>query len=226
MIFRHWLFLVILFVFIACDVEKLTSFSYHNVSGKDSTSISGHIFRKDTGEPVFGAVVTANLRKAVSDSEGYYFLPIQYNDDINRNLPVPLVVSAKSFSTLTERLQIIPEPISKSFDIVWGVPIINDPKIETNEEGEIWATALITDYQGVETIMLVKAYFVNGPQKYEAKLTLGYKQDVNTGYFKSHPLQSGPDPAQGWEIEATDEDGHVDFLSILRDGRIIRRDQE
>ena len=144
MTFRHWLSLIVIFVFIACDVEKLTSFSYENAAGKDSTSISGYIFRKDNREPVSGAVITVNLRKAVSDSSGYYLLQIQYNDDINRNLPVPLYVTAKNFALHEERVVILPEPMRKSINIIWAVPIINDPIVD-RLDGEMAAAAFISD---------------------------------------------------------------------------------
>ena len=223
--FRHWLSLIVLFVFIACDMEKLTSFSYENAAGKDSTSISGYIHRWDTGEPVPGARIVVNLRKAISNSGGYYFLPIQYNDDINRNQAVPYIVSAKNFAVYSERLQIYPEPMTKSIDLIWAVPIINDPIVDGSSEG-LFASANITDYQVVETIVLVKAYFYNGLDKYETSLFLDEKYNGVTGYFRSEIFVFSPDADLGWQIEATDVDGHTDFLFILKDGRIIRRDPE
>jgi len=217
--------LVCLFFISGCDLEKLTSYRYENASGRDSTVISGYIHRMDTGEPVYGARVVVNLRKDLSDSSGYYLLPIQYNDDINRNLPVPFVITAKNFAEYSERLQIIPEPITKSIDLVWAVPIIDKPIVD-GSSGDLFASAIITDFQGVETIVLVKAYFYNGLDKYETTLYLDEKFNSNTGYFRSETFVFSPDADLGWQIEATDVDGHTDFLFILKDGRIIRRDPE
>ena len=222
---RYWILLVILLILPGCDMEKLTSYSYEDSSGKDSTSFSGHIYRKDTREPVAGAKIVINLRKAIADSNGYYLLQIQYNDDINRNLPVPFFVTAKNFALYEERVEILPEPMRKSINIVWAVPIINEPIVD-RLDGEMAAAAFISDYQGVETIKLVAAYFENGPRKFKTVLSLRYKQNNYTGFFKSQPFLFKPDLGMGWQIEATDEDGRTDFLYILRDGRIIRRDPE
>ena len=217
--------LISLITISGCDVERLTSYRYENASGKDSTSISGYIHRWDTGEPVPGARVVVNLRKAISNSDGYYLLPIQYNDDINRNQAVPYIVTAKNFAVYSEGLQIFPEPMTKSIDLVWAVPIINEPTVD-GSSGDLFASAIITDYQGVETIILVKAYFYNGLDKYETTLFLDEKYNSVTGYFRSETFVFSPDAELGWQIEATDVDGHTDFLFILKDGRIIRRDPE
>lgn len=225
--FRCFFGLVFLIVFVGCDMEKLTSYRYEDASGNDSTSFSGRIQRKDTGKPVSGAVILVHLRKAISDLDGRYLLSIQYNEDINRNLPVPFIVSAKNFAVYDEDVQILPEPMLKSIDLVWAVPIISNPMVDSLDgEGEYWTSATVTDYQGIETIEEVIAHFSTGSVDFDAILLLDHKQNENTALFKSDAMPIEPDLDLGWQIEATDVDGHTDFLYITRNGTIIRRDPE
>ena len=150
---RRYLFILIFFIFnVACDSEKFFSSHYSDLSGYDSTAISGYIYRKDTGKPIAGANILVDLNKSKTNDEGYFYLPVYYSQDLNRNLPAPVYIWAENFEPLLTSIQILPEPFDAgSFRLVWAVPIILSGTILVKEDETI-IEAKVKDYQGAETI--------------------------------------------------------------------------
>jgi len=194
-----------------CDSEKFFSSYYGDLSGYDSTAVFGYVYRWDNGKPIAGAFARVDLNKSKTDQDGYFYLNVLYSQDINRNLLIPIVVSAKNFEPQLSRIQILFEPVDVgSFMLVWAVPVIETAYITYRDGYRI--QAWVKDYQGAETIKSVFGQLKRGPILSLYKMYERILIDSERALWESDPLPFNYDGPL--VVYAEEGDGHRDTLWV------------
>ena len=217
-ILSFFLILFSLFQF-NCDADKFITANLGKSGASDSTAIFGRILRQDNRQPIDHARVQLSFHIAYSDSNGYFELPVLYLDDYNRNLDPLIVINSNNFAVYSGPIQVLPIPKEANFELVWLPPVIRNTALVIeedsppghNENGPKIVQAIITDYQGVNTIKKIEARFLVDGVPFYWPLYLVQATSEYTGQFESPKLFTVVDKPKEeiiYFITVTDEDGN------------------
>lgn len=218
-------FVVLSFLlFLSC--EKLVGYKYDAKPATLSAIIHGKVTNVYNQDSVVGATVWFNNQQTQTDKSGNYFLQYFLGTDEDRDRPVNIRVTAENYIDYSDTRVIYPKDTMVNILMEYAAPKIEKIAIVPfmNDDELIYVFQVeITEYQGINTITIVKAtldyHKMHETQKTTVEKELVYVRPAspNSGYFQSvFPAGLADDwifeSGNSFELLVEDEDGFSDFI--------------
>lgn len=211
--------IIILPLSTGCDYEKFIGYDNEGQEILETTRVHGRIIHYFTHKPVNYARIQIGGQETLTNVNGEYALNYLLSEDEKRNKPTSIKISAENYFPVEFEEVLSPVENEFNYRLKYAAPIVEKAIRRPNpvNRNEMVCQAIVTDYQGLENIEQVTAYY---PLQYYdgTKDTLeSIMQNVRlvgpyTFYFQSKVMnQTGFDLAY-W-ITAGDKDGFSHTLA-------------
>lgn len=223
-IFKNCIVLFTLFNFLGCD--SYLGYKLNADQPNDAVSVSGTIINVFTLEAVDSALVQMGALQTTTDDFGRYNLLYPLTTDVQRDKPIPFVVSRKNYAEYKTQFILYDQALVHNAALVYIAPIIIDATLKISTYESLYkCTAQIQDFQGTADIDTVFGRFYYHAE-HEQEMLIRYfpfefvRDSSSTIAFYECYVPLLFEPLSAWHIPgkdkfyyvfAVDSDGNMDY---------------